>query len=629
MRRHTLTITLVLAIMASVAALWPSPTFACDIRDPGCFIDDFVHKQLYQLCLSVWQLNRAGLVVARWFEDLRVWLIQTVMVNAFTALTEPVKFLFYLALIVAWMVFVISFLVQAIVPFQWVDVRRALRPILFATLVFLGGGNFILWTENVRTIGGAMLQDAAQDAVSLFEAPGIPTRNTGDMPDASQSIYTDDTSCGTPARTVAAMSMNDYGARYLWSGAEDIHCASPFVLAGEFAGTYFERMDISNESDASKRQEAIALAAQGGLRQVTGIFMTSGAIIEQMTQLIFALALALVWFALLLSLIFAVFLPTEALFSSQIKAILAVVRASWLASFLIGIGLAVLKLVAASGNGFLMLIFGLVLIAVCLWQGKQALGTIETAVSSIGAVTASAPSAVGGMVTGWATTAALVAGTVASGGGLGMALGQVGSTMIRRAGRSVGDNPVAQAAGRVLSNRLADRLDARVEDRRIGRDAELSMAEAAWYERDYADAARTEAGADAAVQREAARQRARQQLARIKERQAERARQASNFPKAASLRRAAQELRGGAGRPAEEAPEDDAAGDPALLVTDLDPAELDRAVERLYEAGDDEAMQRQALAELAAQAQRRAILTGRRSRAGREQRSDQARAAIA
>ena len=59
-RRSSLTL-LVLAILALAAAFWPSPTFACQVVDPGCFIDDFVHKQLYQLNLSIWQINRAGL----------------------------------------------------------------------------------------------------------------------------------------------------------------------------------------------------------------------------------------------------------------------------------------------------------------------------------------------------------------------------------------------------------------------------------------------------------------------------------------------------------------------------------------------------------------------------------------
>jgi hypothetical protein len=616
-RRGLLTI-LVLAALGAAATFWPSPTFACDIRDPGCYIQDFVHKQLYDLNLSIWQINRAGLILARWFEDLRGWLIESVMVNIFTTLSKPVIGLFVLALIVAWMLFIVSFMVQSFVDLRWVDIRRAVRPILLAWLVYQFGGNFVLWTEHVRAQGGSLLQQTAQLGTQTAQTPGISSAATGDMPNASRSIYATETVCGTQQRAVEAMYLNDYDARYLWSNGNDIHCSDLFALAGEFQGKYFERMDISGESNSDKRQQAVRLAAQGGIRQFTGLLLTVGAIVEQIVHLVFAMALALVWFGLLLSLVFAVFLPTEALFSSQIKAILTVLRASWLASFLIGIDLAVLHFVAASGNGFLVFFCGLVHIAVCIWQGKQALETIGTALSSVSSVMGDAPQAALGMVKGWATTAAMVAGVAASGGGLGLALGQVGSTMLRRAGRQVGDNPVAQAAGRVLSNRLADRLDARLEDGRLEQDAEISTAEAAWYERSlYDGAGEPKADADAATQRETAKERARGQLALIKERQAERARKDKNFGKADRLRREADQLRG-ADEPLEE----------TAVAPDIDPLDLDRAAERLYEAADDPEMQRQILSETAMQAQRRALLQARRNRLLREKRFDEAKAAI-
>ncbi len=616
-RRSSLTL-LVLAIVALASALWPSVTFACQINDPGCYIDDFVHKQLYQFSLSIWQINRAGLVLARWFEDLRVWLIEWVMVNVFTTLSRPVIQFFTLGLIVAWMLFIISFMVQSFINLRWVDIRRALRPILLAWLVYQFGGNFVLWTENVRLLGGSLLQQTAQEVTQTFEAPGISSATSGDMPDASRSIYASDSSCGTSKREIEAMYLNDYGARYLWSNGDDAHCAGLIDMAGEFRAKYFAQHDISSESDASKRREAVAWAAQGGLRQITGGFMMGGAIVEQIVHLIFAMALALVWFGLLLSLVFAVFLPTEALLGSQLKAILTVLRSSWQASLLIGLGLAVLRLVAASGNGFLMFFCGLVLIAVCVWQGKQALATVGTAMSSVNTVMGSAPSAVGGMVKGWATTAAVVAGVAATGGGLGAALGQVGSTMIRRAGRNVGDNPVSQAAGRVLSSRLADKLDARLEDGRLERDAKLSTQEAAWYERNLYDGAGEPAiDAEADRQRATSEKRARQQLVQVKERQAERARKAGNFHKADRLRQEARRLGGDDARP------DSSAGAP-----DGDELDLDPAVERLHEAGDDEEMQRRVLADVAAQSQRRAQLKAVRNRALREKRFDDAKVAI-
>lgn len=605
------------------ALLLPQAVFAgCQITDPGCYIDDFAHRQLYQFDLSIWQINRAGLVLARWLEDLRVWLTDSVFTDAFTTLTQPVKFAFYLALILAWLIFIISFMVQSFIDLRWVDLRRATRPILLAVFIFTFGGSLLKGTEQARLIGGTMLQQAASEAVQAAEAPQVPTENTGDMADASSSIYNSGTSCGTPARSQSAMFLNDYSARYLWSNADDVHCADVMALAGEFYNKYFPYgQNIGNQSDSDTRQKAVGWAAQGGIRQVTGVFMMTGAIIEQIVQLMFAVALALVWFGILISLVFAVFVPTEELFSSQIKALLSVLRASWLASFLIGLGLAVLQIVAKSGNGFLVLICGLVLIAVAIWQGKQALQTMSTALSAVSAASGSAPQAVGGMIKSWGMTAAMVAGVAATGGGLGAALTSVGSTMVRRAGRSVGDNPISEAAGRVLSNRVADRLDNYTQDQRIGQDASLNAAEAAWYERgEYADVGTPAADGDAKQQAEAAQQRAREQQARVLERQAERARQKRNFAKAAQLRREASKIRGG---PAQRPDLDTTALEP-----DMDTAEMDLALEQLHEAQDDPEMQRRILAETAALAQRRAQLKAMRNLALREKRFDDAKAAI-
>jgi len=637
MKPRTVTMFAVLMTMIGVVLLLPKAALAgCSIADPGCYIDDFTHKQLYQFDLSVWQLNRAGLVLARWLEDLRAWLTDSVFADAFTTLTQPVKFAFYLTLIVAWLIFIISFMIQSFIDLRWVDLRRATRPILLAVFIFSFGGSMLKGTEYVRLLGGTILQQAATTAVLTVKAPPVPTANTGDMADASTSIYTTSTSCGTPARAQTAMFLNDYDARYLWSNADDIHCADTMALSSEFYHTYFPYGQDATDQDSNLRQQAVARAAQGGLRQATGVFMTAGAIIEQLVQLIFAVALAMVWFGILLSLVFAVFVPTEELFSGQIKALLSVLRASWLASFLIGLGLAVLKIVAESGNGFLVFICGLVLIAVAIWQGKQALETMSTALAAVSAATGSAPQAVGGMLKGWGTTAAMVAG-VAMTGGMGAMVGSVGSNMARRAGRNVGTNPLSQAAGRVLTNRVADRIDTFTRDQQILGDARLATGEAAWYERQTTTESTTpKAATDTttrmsptspvaaapattahATQAATARTRATAGQAEVLDRRADRARRKGQFAAADSLRAQAAQLRVGTGAAA-EAPDTD-------RTQPLDAADMDRALEQLQEAHDDPEAQRRVLTE----ATRRAQLGGVRKAVLRDTRPGDATAATA
>lgn len=545
-------------IVLSVAV--PSAS-ACDLTHPDCYIHDSIHQTIRDFCLSLWGINRGGLIMAHWVEDMRVWLIDTVLANAFTSLTDPVEYFFYLALILAWLVMIVSFLIGPLIELRWVELRRAMRPILFAFVIFAYGGSFIRWSEDARVMGNSILMDIAQENAQLVSAPSIATADTGDLSTNWESIYKDATNCGSftvPARTITAITMTDYAARYLWAGASDVHCAGIQDMAQDFRSYYFGGSNggmwyVADESDGNKRSLAIAYAAQGALRQITGLFMTVAAIIEQIVNLLFSLALALVWFSLLLSLVFAVFLPTEAMFTSQITTLLSVLKASWLASFLIGLGLAMLKLMANSGNALALFFGGLVLIALCVWQGKQALSTVGLASGALGSAAGGAPQAVGGMLKSWGTTAAVVGGVAAAatiGGSRGRSTiretgGQMLSSMVRKTGRNMGDNAMTNAAGRVFSNRVASKIDDYVADERMQQDIVSNTAEVAWYERgDYDGRGNFAADADAAVQRMAAQKRVQDQQAALRDRKATRARKSGNFRGAAQFRKEAEAIRG-------------------------------------------------------------------------------------
>ena len=76
---------------------------------------------------------------ARWVEGLRVWLITDVLGTALEATIAGVKFPFWIAAGVAWMIFVVSFLLQMVVQLNWVDLRRGLRNAAFAVILFQFG----------------------------------------------------------------------------------------------------------------------------------------------------------------------------------------------------------------------------------------------------------------------------------------------------------------------------------------------------------------------------------------------------------------------------------------------------------------------------------------------------------
>lgn len=634
-----------LAVISIAVALMPRVSFACVISDPSCYVHAPLYDTIQSYAHQVWGINSGGLIIAHWLEDLRLWLIDTVMVDAFQSLVQPVKYLFYLALVLAWGMFIISFMVQSFIDLRWVDLRRAARPMLVAFVVFTAGGQCIQTAEEVRLVVGSIMQDVAQTAAQSIGAPQISAANTKDLMtnnETNQSIYANGTACGTSVRHSQALFLNDYAARYLWADADDIHCAEAGAFAKKFRTTYFSSEDISNLPE-DRRRDALDTASAGLVRQATGIVMVLGAVVEQLLHLLFALALALVWIALLLSLVFAVFLPTEELFSSQIKAILTILRASWTASFVLGLGLAFLAVAAEAGSAMLVLVCELAVLALCIWQTKQAIGMLEVAGESLNMTSGGAIQATGGMLKGWATTAAVVGAAVATGGGSAM-VGAVGSTMLRRAGRTVGDNPLSQAAGRVLTNRVADKIDSRTQDAKINADADLHDAEAAWYERSYpvADGAtiplnaaqpnatdpasattsgpahtpeRTPDGvapAPATSERaQALRSQARDQRAQVLDRQAERARQKRNFGKADQLRAQAAQLRGDMPRPTRD-------NDDARSAPDPDPLVLDRALEQLHEAQDDPEAQRRILTETARSVQRQAQVAAVQRRAWRD-----------
>jgi len=271
-----------------------------------------------------------------------------------------------------------------------------------------------------------------------------------------------------------------------------------------------------------------------------------------------------------------------------------------------------------------------VLIAVTIWQGKQALETMSTALAAVSAATGSAPQAVGGMIKGWGTTAAMVAG-VAMTGGMGAMVGSVGSNMARRAGRSVGNNPLSQAAGRVLTNRVADRIDTFTRDQQILGDAQLATGEAAWYERQATTESTTPKAATGATTRmspstpvvaapattakaAAARARASAGQAAVLDRRADRARRKRQFAAADRLRAQAAQLRVGTGAAAEALDTD--------RTQPLDAADMERALEQLQEAHDDPETQRRVLTEATRRAQRGAV----RKAALRDTRAGAARA---
>ncbi|HEU4328914.1 MAG TPA: hypothetical protein VFS21_37600 [Roseiflexaceae bacterium] len=544
-RRRTLVI---LGIVLGLATLLPAHAAACELTDPGCYIDDVIQRRLWEFARVVWAFNRAALIIASWLEQGRDWMILTVMVDAFTALTRPVLMIFALVVILAWLVFLVSFFLQALIELRWVDLRRASRVVVLAAALFFIGGVVIRYSYEGMQLGASLMQETALTAVGTASMPTVPTINTGDLVPVRRSIYANGVQCDgvtVPPRPTAALALNDYAAGYLWADAPAIHCQSILLLAPDFTEQYFPYGDDISDLRGAERSQAVGRAAQGVLRQLSGGLLALGAIVEQAVQMLFAVAVAVNWFSLLLTLVFAVFTPTEVLLTEQIQGLFRTMRAYWVASFLIGVALGTVQVVADSGNGFVMMLGGLAVGVMCFWQGRQAIRLVGAALGAMNTVLGSAPAAVGRMAGSWAATAGAVA-VLARQGNLGETAAQIGAQAVRRAGAQLGDGAISRAGGRVVANQVAQRLDTLAQEARLGQQVQQAEVRADWYQRGaYAGAGDFARDVAAVQQREQAKQTRRSAQAQLLDRRAERAQKAGRYDEADRLRAQAQELRDG------------------------------------------------------------------------------------
>ena len=165
--------------------------------------------------------------------------------------------------------------------------------------------------------------------------PGAAPKSRSDALDRPLPLYAGDP-CGLGLRRDQpnVMFMNDYVAASLFANAQDIHCPAGAGYADVPAryAEVFKIGDISNESDSGVRDQLIADARYGLARQAQAVLPAIGALLEQVMHLVFALALASLWFGLVISLIFSLFVPLEGMFRNQIDGMIMTLKKSWMAA---------------------------------------------------------------------------------------------------------------------------------------------------------------------------------------------------------------------------------------------------------------------------------------------------------
>jgi hypothetical protein len=474
MRRRLPILALGLALALTVA-LWPRPTYAgCNV-DIGCYVDEGIVSLLRFLAEIGWFLNGNLLLVARWIEMQRAWLINDVMGAVYAGLLRGVSVAWAEAVVIAIVVFVIGFSLQALVALNWVDLKRGIRNGVFALVVFTYGSQLMAASEVGRVLlsqaAGQMVRDSLTTAGAGQALTG-GTGRPGDQMPPQATIYPG-ALCGgaVPARATPGVFLSDIAANYLYAAAEDIHCpaalgapangpALPLVFwqggayptasmgsSGAVGFVGFYRTLPGDAADLADRQRIVALAMAGAIRQLFGVFLCLSAVIEQGIQCLFSLGTVSLWFSLSISLVFALFVPFEGMLTSIVRSGVELLKQSVLTTIGVTlIGFVLSTAASASGvNAGLVAFIGLIALVLLLLIMVNTGRTIFTTVASLGSTTlGAAPAALMGTLGGMG----LAAGMVLKAGGEAMSAGRAsGERAESDARRSGASEDAAKTAG--------------------------------------------------------------------------------------------------------------------------------------------------------------------------------------
>ena len=440
-RDHSPLLKLSLVALALLVLFWPAQALAveqCEALNPQACMDNFLHYNLVQLMRTIWFFTRPLLLIARWIEGLRSYLVDGVLATAFDATIAGVQYPFWMMAALAWCIFVIGYMLSIIADFRWVNLRRGVWYCVLAALLFQWGSQALAASEQLRAEVGQGFSQLAQQSVDQASGQLVFYAANDSSVRPPRSIYRGENDCpgaSTSRSDPEAMHVNDYVANYLWATAADIHCPTatggsselPRAFAkgdGSFAG-YVPKQPIDTE-EKDERTRLISLAQDGVTRLMLGFVMAIAAVYEQVLYLIFTLTLATAWLGLLISLLFVLFVSGESMFTSQIRAGVTIMKTSWLASIWVGLMLALVRQAADTGNA--MVVFGAVMLTlgVIAWQTKAAFSLFLSTLDRVGnTVLSGAPAAIGGMLrqVGMGAIAVATGGSSALALAGGMALG--------------------------------------------------------------------------------------------------------------------------------------------------------------------------------------------------------------
>ncbi|MDQ5850859.1 MAG: hypothetical protein M3380_02080, partial [Chloroflexota bacterium] len=463
-------IILVLGVVVPMLVM-PTPAHAeCGTFDLTTCVNAAQYTFWQGLAGELWSINRVFLTLAYQLDVFRAWLVETVFTSVFQIVADAISPTLAPMATLAVLVGVLLFLLMPIIGrVEVVNVRRALIWIVVAPLLLAIAGQGLASAEQFRTTMGQTMFAAAQ-AVGSTPRFGAQSSEMN----ASAALLYPFTGCsgGVLERPYAdgasgdGRFMDDLAAALMYADAEDIHCpregSGPdddlpdgFYSPAEGGpagggGDYATTQDVST-MDAATSAEWVRKMQQGVTRLLMGITPGFLAVMNAVIQLLFALALVLLFIALPLGLLLVFFTNTASGVTGLARRMVSVLQTSWSSSLLLGIVFVATLAASTLGNvaafvglsvaGVLLTLFIIFIAVNAFMSSVKAVGqTVGLASGITGSV---AKAALAG-VTGGASAVALgtmQAGTRAGTMGLDYAVARRAGTSRRYA--------LGTAAGRI------------------------------------------------------------------------------------------------------------------------------------------------------------------------------------
>ena len=349
--------------------LLPAPAHAaCGTFDLTTCMNAAQYALWEGVASELWSINRVLLTLAYQLDVLRAWLIDVVFTSVFQVITDTISPALAPVATIAVLVGILLFLLMPVIGrVDIVNIRRALVWTVAAPLLLGAAGQGLAQAEQIRTGVGQTMFAAAQEIGSapLFGAP------SDEMNTAAQPLYPfSGCGTGTLVRPFAdaqpsGLFMDDLAASMMYADAEDIHCPTQgsgpgsdlpdgFFSPAEGGppsggGDYATTQSVSDMSASDSAAWTVKIQ-NGCTRLLMGIVPSLLAVMNAIIQLLFALALVLLFVALPLGLLLVFFTDSSAGVTALARRMMTVLQTSWSSSLVLGIVFAALLAVSALGN---------------------------------------------------------------------------------------------------------------------------------------------------------------------------------------------------------------------------------------------------------------------------------------